>query len=50
MRCFGYLGDRLNASGGSETAGTATTRTGWIKFRECGELLYGRMEGFIRIT
>ena len=37
-----YLGDRLNASGGSEAAVTARTRIGWIKFRKCGELLYGR--------
>ena len=37
-----YLGDRLNASGESEVAITARTRIGWIKFRECGELLYGR--------
>ena len=41
MRSF-YLGDRLNASGGSETAGT-----GWVKFRECGHLLYGRKNGRI---
>ena len=32
----------MNASGGSEAAVTARTRVGWIKFRECGELLYGR--------
>ena len=37
-----YLGNRLNASGGSEAAVTARNRIGWIKFRECGELLYGR--------
>ena len=42
VKSFGYLGDRLNTSGGSETAVTARTRIGWIKFRECGELLYGR--------
>ena len=34
--------DRLNASGGSEAAVTAKTRIGWIKFRECEELLYGK--------
>ena len=39
---FCYLGDRLNASGGREAAVIARTRIGWIKFRECGELLYGR--------
>ena len=42
MKSFRYLGDRLNASGGSEPAATARTRIRWIKFRECGELLYGR--------
>ena len=42
MKSFCRLGDRLNASGGSEAAVTARTRIGWIKFRECGELLYGR--------
>ena len=36
------MGDRLNASSGSEAAVTARTRIGWIKFRECGKLLYGR--------
>ena len=30
------LGDRLNA------VVTQRTRIGWLKFRECGELLYGR--------
>ena len=36
--------DRLNAnaSGGCETAVTARVRIGWMKFRECGELLLGR--------
>ena len=42
MKSFCYLGDRLNASGGSEVAVTARTRIGWTKFRQCGELLYGR--------
>ena len=36
------LGDRLNASGGCETAVTSRVRIGWMKFRECGELLRGR--------
>ena len=36
------LEDRLNASGGSEAAVTGKRRIGWIKFRKCGELLYGR--------
>ena len=37
VKGFYYLGDRLNASGGSEAAVTARTRIGWIKFRKCGE-------------
>ena len=37
-----YLGDRLNATGGCETAVTARSRIGWIKFRECSEILKGR--------
>ena len=39
---FTYLGDRVSACGGCETAVTDRTRCWWIKFRECGELLYGR--------
>ena len=42
VKSFCYLGDRLNASGGSEAAVTARTRIGWTKLRECGKLLYGR--------
>ena len=42
VKSFCYLGDRLNASGGIEAAVTARMRIGWIKFRECRELLYGR--------
>ena len=42
VKGFCYLGNRLNASRGSEAAVTVRTRIGWIKFRECGELLYGR--------
>ena len=42
VKSFCYLGDRLNASGRSEAAVTARTRIGWIKFRECGELLCGK--------
>ena len=38
---FCYLGDRLNASGGCEVAVTARVRIGWVRFRECGELLLG---------
>ena len=36
---FTYLGDRVSAGGGCEAA---RTRCGWVKFRECGELVYGR--------
>ena len=42
VKGFCYLEDRLNASGGCETAVTARVRIGWMKFRECGELLLGR--------
>ena len=42
MKGFCYLGGRLNASGGCETAVTSIVRIGWIKFRKCGELLRGR--------
>ena len=54
MKSFCYLGDRLNASGGSEAAVTVSTQIGWIKFRECDELLYGRKffvdnERYIRV-
>ena len=31
----------MSAGGGYEAAVTARTRCGWVKFRECGELLYG---------
>ena len=39
---FCYFDDRLNASGGCETAMTSRVWIGWMKFRECGELLRGR--------
>ena len=42
VKSFCYLENRLTASGGSEAAVTARTKIGWIKFRECGELLCGR--------
>ena len=38
---FCYLGDRLSASGDCEAAVTARVRIGWVRFRECGELLLG---------
>ena len=42
VKSFCYLRDRLNISGGSKAAVTATTRIRWIKFKECGNLLHGR--------
>ena len=42
VKGFCYLGDRLNASGGCETAVTSRVRIGWMKFRKCEELLRGR--------
>ena len=42
VKGFCYLGDRLNGSGGRETAVTSRVRIRWVKFRECGELLRGR--------
>ena len=42
VKGFCYLGDTLNASGGCETAVTSRVRIGWMKLRECGELLRGR--------
>ena len=38
---FTYPGDKVSAGGGCEAAVTARTRCGWVKPRECGELLYG---------
>ena len=42
VKGFCYLGNRLNASGGCEVAVTARTRLGWKKFRECGEIRFGK--------
>ena len=39
---FTYIGDRVSAGEGCEVAVTARTRSWWVKFRECGELLYVR--------
>ena len=38
VKSFCYLGDRLNASGGSEAVVTSRTKIEWIKFRESWEL------------
>ena len=44
-----YLGDRVSAGGESEAAVTTRTRCGWVKFRECGELLKGAVyESYVR--
>ena len=32
----------MSVGGGCEAAGTARTRCGWARLRECGELLNGR--------
>ena len=42
VREFTYLCDSVRAGGGCEAAVTARTRCGWVKLRECGELLYDR--------
>ena len=42
VKGFCYLCDKLNASGGCEAAATARTRVEWKKFRECGEILFGK--------
>ena len=39
VRGFCYLGDRVNAGGVCEAAGKARARIGWVRFRQCGELL-----------
>ena len=43
---FSYLGDRLNATGGCETAVAAKIRIGWLKFTECSEILKGKRFSF----
>ena len=40
---FTYLCDRVSACGGCVAAVTARTRCGWVRFRECSELLHGRI-------
>ena len=42
VKSFCYLDERLNASGGSESAVMDRTRIGWVRFRECVEVLYGK--------
>ena len=43
VRGFCYLEDMANASGGCEAAVTARAKTGWVKFKECGELQNSKM-------
>ena len=42
---FSYLGDGLNATGGYETAVTARTKIGWMKFRVKGNRFSLKMKG-----
>ena len=46
VKGFFYLGNRLNASGGYEASVTARTRVDWKKFRECGEIMFGKRFSF----
>ena len=39
VRGFCYLGNIMSASDGCKAAVTARTRIGWVKFKECRELL-----------
>ena len=39
---FCYLGDKWKTNGGCEVAVTVKMKIGWIKFRECSELLRGK--------
>ena len=43
VRGFSYLFDRFSVGGGCEAAVIARTRHGWVKFRECCELLCGKL-------
>ena len=46
VRGFGYVGDRMNAGSGCEAA---RARIGWVKFRECGELLNSKRNGLLEL-
>ena len=39
---FTYVGDRMSAGGGCETAMAVRRGCGWIMIGVCSELLYGR--------
>ena len=38
---FCYLRDRINANDGCKAAATTIVRINWVRFRECGKLLFG---------
>ena len=42
VQIFTYLDDRVCAGGGCEAAVSVRTICGWVKLRECSELLHGR--------
>ena len=42
VRNFTYLGVRVSACGGYEADVTARTKCGWVKLRECSDLLHDR--------
>ena len=46
VRALCYFWDRVNASGGCEAAVTARARIGWVKFKECWELLNSKRFSF----
>ena len=37
-----YLGNRINSGGGCVVTVASETRLGWVKFRECQDLLCGK--------
>ena len=43
VKGFCYLGDRLNASGGCETAVTARVRIGWINLENAESCYLGEV-------
>ena len=42
VKGFCYCGNALNASSGFKMMVVARTRIRWIRFQECGEVLYGK--------
>ena len=42
VKCFCFLGERLNTNCESEAAMVKTKKSRWIKFKESGELLHER--------